>query len=91
MALADMREANGWVASMTASMRSRTEKCAQALGAAEAADALGNWRLSGIGRRPRERQDRRNVGLISKPPRKRARLRRAAENEQAKALQWAAP
>ena len=67
------------------------EKCRQALGAAEAADALGNWRLSGIGRRPCERQDRRNIGLVSKPPRERARLRRAAENEQTKALQWAAP
>ena len=67
------------------------KKCDQALDAAEAADALGNWRLSGIGRRPRERQDRRNVGLISKPARKRARLRRAAEDEETKALQWAAP
>ncbi len=67
------------------------EKRRQALGAAEAADALGNWRLRRIGRRPRKRQDWRNIGLIGNPPRKRARLRRAAENEQAKALQWAAP
>ena len=67
------------------------EKRRQAFGAAEAADALGNWRLSGIGRRARERQDRRNIGLVSKPPRERAGFRRAAENEQAKALQWAAP
>ncbi len=67
------------------------EKGRQALGAAEAADALGNWRLSGIGRRPRQRQDRRNIRPVGKPSRERARLRRAAENEQAKALQWAAP
>ena len=67
------------------------EKRRQAFGAAEAADASGNWRVSRIGRRPRERQDRRNIGLVGKPARKRARFRRAAENEQAKALQWAAP
>ena len=67
------------------------EKRRQALGAAEAADASRDWRWSGIGRRPRQRQDRRDIGLIGDPPRERARLRRAAENEQAKALQWAAP
>jgi hypothetical protein len=52
---------------------------------------LGNWRVSRIGRGPRERHDRRNVGLVSKPARKRAGFRRPAENEQAKAIQWAAP
>ena len=61
------------------------EKRRQALGAAKAADALGNRRLRRIGRRPCERQDCRNIGLVSEPPRKRARFRRAAENEQAKA------
>jgi hypothetical protein len=67
------------------------EECRQAFGAAEAADALGNWRLRGIGRRPRQRQDGRNIGLVRKPPGKRAGFRRAAENEQTKALQWTAP
>ena len=67
------------------------EKRRQAFGAAKAADALGNWPVSRIGRGPRERHDRRNIGLVSKPARKRAGFRRAAENEQANALQWAAP
>jgi hypothetical protein len=67
------------------------EKRREALGAAETADALGNWRLSGIRRRSRQRQDRRNVRFVGDPSRKRARFRRAAENVQAKALQWAAP
>ena len=61
------------------------EKRRQAFGAAKAADASRDWRRSGVGRRPRKRQDRRNIGLIGDPPRKRAGLRRAAENEQAKA------
>jgi hypothetical protein len=67
------------------------EKRSQPLSAAEAADALGNWRLRRMGRRPRKGQDRRNIGLVSKPSRKRAGFRRAAENEQAKTLQGAAP
>ena len=67
------------------------KKRRQALDAAEAADALGDRRWRRIGGRSRERQDRRDIGLVGKPPRERARLRRAAENEQAKALQWAAP
>ena len=67
------------------------EKRRQAFGAAEAADASRDWRWGGVGGRARKRQDCRNIGLISKPARKRAGFRRAAENEQAKALQWAAP
>ena len=67
------------------------EKGGQALGAAEAADAPGDRRRRGIGGRARKRQERRDVGLVGEPPRERARFRRAAENEQAKALQWAAP
>jgi hypothetical protein len=67
------------------------EKCSQPLSAAEAADALGNWRLRTMGRRPRQRQDGRSIRLIGDPARERARFRRAAENEQAKALQGAAP
>jgi hypothetical protein len=63
----------------------------QALSAAEAADALGNWRLRGIGGRPCERQDWRDIGFVSKEPGQRARLRCAAEDEQAKAIQWVAP
>jgi hypothetical protein len=67
------------------------EKRRQPLGAAKAADASRDRRWSGIGRRSRQRQDCRNIRLIGDPPRERAGLRRAAENEQAKALQWAAP
>ena len=67
------------------------EKRSQAFGAAEAADALRNRRWRGIGGRARKRQDGRNIGLIGDPPRERARFRRAAENEQTKAVQWAAP
>jgi hypothetical protein len=63
----------------------------EAFGPPEAADALGNWRSRRIGRRSGERQDRCDIGLVGDPSRKRARLRRAAENEQAKAVQWAAP
>ncbi len=67
------------------------EKRREAFGTAKAADASRDWRWSRIGRRAGKRQDCRNFRLIGDPPRKRARLRRAAENEQAKALQWAAP
>jgi hypothetical protein len=67
------------------------EKRRQAFGPAEAADASRDWRWSGVGRRACKRQDRRSIGLIGDPPRKRARLRCAAENEQTKRLQWAAP
>jgi hypothetical protein len=67
------------------------KKRSQALDAAEAADASGNWGLRRMRSRPSERQDRRNVRLVGNPPGKRARLRCAAENEQAKALQWTAP
>ena len=67
------------------------EKRRQASGAAKAAYASRDWRRSRFGRRPRKRQDCRNVGLIGDPPRKHAGFRRPAENEQAKALQWAAP
>jgi hypothetical protein len=67
------------------------EKRRQALNAAKPTDALRNRRPSGFGGRSRERQDWRNIGLIGDSPRKRARLRCAAKNEQAKALQWLAP
>jgi hypothetical protein len=67
------------------------EKRRQAFGAAKAADASRDWRRSRFGRRPRERQDCRKVGLIGDPPRKHAGFRGAAENEQTKRLQWAAP
>ncbi len=67
------------------------EKRRQAFGAAEAADPSRDRRWSGIGGRARQRQDGRNIGLVGDSSRERARLRRAAENEQTKALQWAAP
>jgi hypothetical protein len=63
----------------------------EALGAAEAADASGNRRKSRIGRRARQRQNGCDVGLIGDAAGERACFGRAAENEQAKALQWAAP
>jgi hypothetical protein len=63
----------------------------QTVGAAEAADALRNRRWRRIGGRARKRQDRRDMGLSGDPPGEPARFRRAAENEQAKARQWAAP
>ena len=63
----------------------------EALGAAEAADPLWDRRGRGVRGRAGERQDRRDVGLIGEAARERARLRRSAENEQAKALQAAAP
>ena len=90
-ALADMREANGWVASTTASDPLAREKRGQTFGAAKAADALRNGCWRGVGRRPRQRQDGHDIGLIGDPPRERACFRRAAENEQTNALQWAAP
>jgi hypothetical protein len=63
----------------------------QAFGAAKAAGPSRDRRGGGLGRRSRQRQDGRDIGLIGDPPRERARFGRAAENEQAKALQWAAP
>jgi hypothetical protein len=63
----------------------------QARGAAEAADADRNRRRRGIGGRARERENGDDFGLAGDPPGERGRLRRAAENEQAKALQGAAP
>ena len=67
------------------------EKRRQAFGAAKATDASRDWRWSGVGRRAGKRQDCRDIKVNGDPPRKGACLRRAAENEQAKALQWAAP
>ena len=63
----------------------------KACDAAEAADAQRDRRGRGVGRRAGEREDRRDLGVIGEAPRQRARFRRAAENEQAKALQGAAP
>ncbi len=67
------------------------EKRRQAFGAAKAADSSCDWRRSRFDRRPRKRQDCRNIGLIRDTPREGAGLRRPAENEQTKRLQWAAP
>jgi hypothetical protein len=67
------------------------QKGGQARGAAEAADARGDRRRRGVGRRAREREDRLDLGVVDDAPRQRARFGRAAKNEQAKALQAAAP
>ena len=63
----------------------------QPLRPAEAADAPRNWRRLGLGGYARKRQNWRNIRLTRDPPRERGALRRAAENEQAKAVQGAAP
>ena len=63
----------------------------EALGAAKAADAQRDRRRRGVRRRAGQRENRRDVALAGDAPRERARLRRAAEDEQAKALQAAAP
>jgi hypothetical protein len=60
------------------------QKGGKALGAAIAANAQGDRRRRGIRRCAGERQNRGDVGLARDAPRERARLRRAAENEQAK-------
>ncbi len=67
------------------------QKRRQAVGPAKAADALGDRRRRGIRGRARERQHGVDVGLIGEAPRQRAGLARAAENEQAKAVQAKAP
>jgi hypothetical protein len=63
----------------------------EALGAAKPADAQRDWRRRGVRRRAGERENRGDIALARDAPRERARLRRAAEYEQAKALQAAAP
>jgi len=63
----------------------------QTLDAAEAADPARDRRRRGIDRGARQRQDRCKIRRIGDPPRKRRTLRRAAENEQTKAVQRAAP
>ena len=63
----------------------------EARGAAEAADPERDRRRRRIGRRAGEREERLDLGVIGDPPRQRARFRRAAENEEAKALQGPAP
>jgi hypothetical protein len=52
---------------------------------------LRDRRPGRIGRRTRKRQRRCDIGLFGDPARERARFRRAAENEQTKAVQKAAP
>jgi hypothetical protein len=61
------------------------------LGAAKAAEAPRNGRRRGIGGRARERQNWRDAGLNGEAQRQRACFARAAEDEQAKALQRTAP
>jgi len=63
----------------------------EALGAAITADALRDRRRRGVRRRAGQRENRRDIGLVGDAPPERARLRRAAKDEQAKALQAAAP
>jgi hypothetical protein len=67
------------------------QKGGKPLGAAIATDAQRDRRRRGIRRCAGQRQNRRDVWLVGDAPRQRARLRRAAENEQAKAFQATAP
>jgi hypothetical protein len=67
------------------------EKPGQTFDAAEAANALRDRRSGRIGRGARKRQCRCDIGLFGDPAREPARFRRAAENEQTKAVQKAAP
>jgi hypothetical protein len=69
----------------------RLKIAGQTFAAAKAADAPRDRRWRRIRGRACERQGGDDIALISNPTRKRARLRSAAENEQAKALQWATP
>jgi len=63
----------------------------KAPGAAEAADPLRDRRGRRIRGRARERDERRDAELIRQAARERACFRRSTENEEAKALQGAAP
>jgi hypothetical protein len=63
----------------------------EALGAAKAADAQRDRRRCGVRRRAGEREKRRDIALARDAPRERVSLRRAAKDQQAKALQAAAP
>jgi len=63
----------------------------EAGGGAEAADPNRNRRGRRIGGRAGERENGGDFGFAGDPPRQRARLRSSAENEQANALQRAAP
>jgi hypothetical protein len=67
------------------------QKGGQTRRAAEAADPDRDRRRRGIGRCAGEREDRLDPGVVGNPPGERARFRRAAENEQAKEIQGAAP
>jgi hypothetical protein len=59
--------------------------------AAETADARRDRRGRWIGGRAGQRENANDGRVIGDPPRQRARFGRAAENEQAKALQGPAP
>jgi hypothetical protein len=63
----------------------------KALSAAEAADPLWDRRGRRLSSRAGERDERRDAGLIRQAACERAGFRRSAENEEAKALQGAAP
>jgi hypothetical protein len=58
---------------------------------AEAADPLRDRRRGGVGGCARERQNGGDIRVTGDPPRQRVRFRRAAKNEQTKAVQRAAP
>ena len=91
-AFADMRAANGWVASTTASMRSRREDRRRGPSAPPKPPMrCGIGAGAGLAVAPASDRIALDLGVIGEPPRERARFRRAAENEQAKALQGAAP
>ena len=86
-----MCAAKGWVASITASIRSAARIGHEALGAAEAADALRDRRGRGLAVAPASDRSGVDSRLAGEAARERACFRRSAENEKAKALQGAAP
>jgi hypothetical protein len=63
----------------------------QTFGAAKSADAQRDRRSCGVCRGTSKRKDRREVGRARDAPSQRARFGRAPKNEQAQALQGAAP
>lgn len=67
------------------------EERRETLGAAEAADPLGDRRGRRLRGRARERQERVDSRVAGETARERARFGRAAENEQSERLQGAAP
>ena len=90
-ALADMREAKGWVASTTAPMRSRAIYAARPSAPPKPPMRRGIGAGAGLAVAPASDRMAVIIGFVGDAPREAARFRRSAENEQAKAIHKAAP